>query len=152
MLPKDRVAVYAQLSAPATLSALLDALRADARDEGIDALYAFANVDVWSVKHTFFGRMMDLGQFERFKRVVVAPPYDVMLRHSHRAVVAALTLGPAEYVTRVRFLAPRREPVVLVFRLVRRTLASELDRGPPPSWMVDSILLDGAPARPPPRA
>lgn len=145
LLPKDRVAIHAQLSPESTLSALLDALSANARDEGIDALYAFANMDVWSVKHTFFGRAMDLGQFERFKRVVVAQPYDVLLRHSHRAVIAALTLGPAEYVARVRFLVPRRQPVVLVFRLVRRALASELERGPPPSWMVDSILVDAAP-------
>eukprot|EP00183_Erythrolobus_madagascarensis_P007164 CAMPEP_0185846960 /NCGR_PEP_ID=MMETSP1354-20130828/2407_1 /TAXON_ID=708628 /ORGANISM="Erythrolobus madagascarensis, Strain CCMP3276" /LENGTH=132 /DNA_ID=CAMNT_0028547195 /DNA_START=125 /DNA_END=520 /DNA_ORIENTATION=- len=57
---KDRVALFAQLSPEDTLQCLLDALRDNASgthgahsstpahaDEGIEALYAFANFDVW---------------------------------------------------------------------------------------------------------
>lgn len=140
LAPKDVVAVHAQISPAATLSALLDALRNDHRDDGIEALYTFASLDIWSVKHRFFGRVMDLGQFERFKRVVTASPYNALLRHTRRNVLAALTLDADTYVARVQFDVPRRDPVVLVFRLCRRAIAVDAQHRPPPSWMVDSIL------------
>jgi len=142
--------MFAQLSPDTMLSALLDALRDSRRDDGIEALYNFAGIDVWSVRHTFFGRVMDLGQFERFKRVIAMQPYDAMLRHTRRSVLAALTLGPNTYVARVSFIVPRRDPVVLVFKMSRQALAYELDQptNHPPSWMIDSILLDPGDAIP----
>lgn len=134
---KDRVALYAQFSPSATLSAILDALCAGApHDAGIEALYAFANVDIWQVAHRFFGRKQDLGQFERFKRVIVAPPYDVLLRAESRETLSALALGPDRFAARVRFTTPRREPVVLTFQMTRTTLGRHT------SWMVDSILRE----------
>lgn len=109
---KDRVALYAQFSAEETLHALLHALQLNARsgprkDDGIDALYAFANVDIWAISHRFFGKKQDLGQFERFKRVVVAYPYNILLRQDYSSkTLSALHVTPDVYVSRKAFHYP----------------------------------------------
>ncbi len=143
------------------LTAMFDVLVADTRDDGIDALYQFSSLDVWAVRHSFFGyqtsnsvkfRVQDLGRFEEFKKTVSSQPYDVLLRHTRRTILAALSIGPDAYVARVRFDAPRREPVTLVFNLSRSSLASELDevvrKKTTSSWMVDSILVEVEPSDP----
>ncbi|PXF44859.1 hypothetical protein BWQ96_05349 [Gracilariopsis chorda] len=139
---KDRVALYAQLSAEETLSALLIALRHNARsgptkDDGIDALYAFANLDIWALSHHFFGRKMDLGQFERFKRVIVADPYDVLFADYESETLSALRSGDDFYVSRRRFRV-RGVDTVFTFSLSRCQFGADGRR----RWMVDSIIHD----------
>ncbi|OSX75757.1 hypothetical protein BU14_0222s0002 [Porphyra umbilicalis] len=80
------------------VEALLAALcgnRDAGRDEGIEALYMLANIDVWGVgADTFFGpgKKMDLGQFERFRRVMITAPYASLVDASAVAVTSALRL------------------------------------------------------------
>mmetsp|Transcript_6408 Transcript_6408/g.17162 ORF Transcript_6408/g.17162 Transcript_6408/m.17162 type:complete len:259 (-) Transcript_6408:798-1574(-) len=145
---KDRVALYAQLSPEETTRALLDALRENASgahgahraapahaDEGIEALYAFANFDVWSVRHQFFGWNMDLGQFERFRRVLLARPFSTLLGHSEREVLSALHLSSFSYATRVRVLdASGHTHAVFRFKLSRVERPNRAAH-----WMVDSL-------------
>lgn len=143
---KDRVALYAQFSAEETLDVLLSALRDNNRsgplqDDGIDALYAFANLDVWSITHGFFGRRKtDLGQFEKFKNCIVSTPYNIMLGYSERSTLSALRLSEDKYVSRISFVAPRRDPVAFTFHLSRVAL------GLNKSWMVDSITQEPSPS------
>lgn len=137
---KDRVALYAQFSAEETLDVLLHALQSNARtgprkDDGIDALYAFANLDIWALTHRFFGKKMDLGQFERFKRVIVANPYDILLRDYHSNILSALHVTPDVYVTRRAF---EIDGVVTVFTFTMSRTAFGGQKGR--AWMVDSII------------
>lgn len=137
---KDRVALYAQFSAEETLEELLTALRENSwtgpmKDDGIDALYAFANVDVWELTHRFFGRKMDLGQFERFKRVISANPYAILLSAHNRQVLSAIHVAGETYICRIRFDAPRRDSSVFTFTLSRAAFGDNNN-----SWMVDSII------------
>lgn len=141
---KDRVALYAQFSAEETLHALLLALRDNAlsgprKDDGIDALYAFANLDIWALSHRFFGKKMDLGQFERFKRVVVAAPYDVLLRDYRTHTLSALHVTPDVYVTRRTFEYLGDEKV-FTFTLAKSDFGTAEKR----AWMVDSIICETA--------
>lgn len=134
---KDRIALYAQFSPEETLESLLQALRQNSptKDDGIDALYIFANLDIWALTHTFFGRKMDLGQFERFKRVLVASPYNAILRSADSSTLSALRLSPDIYITRRVFQPPEQQPSTFIFTLSRTTLVAN-----PRLWMVDSII------------
>eukprot|EP00184_Porphyridium_aerugineum_P004158 CAMPEP_0184695864 /NCGR_PEP_ID=MMETSP0313-20130426/3355_1 /TAXON_ID=2792 /ORGANISM="Porphyridium aerugineum, Strain SAG 1380-2" /LENGTH=157 /DNA_ID=CAMNT_0027154391 /DNA_START=533 /DNA_END=1003 /DNA_ORIENTATION=+ len=107
--PRDKVSLYAQLGPEQTLRAILDALRDNEqsgkfKDEGIDALYSFANVDVWSVQHNFFGSKMDLGQFERFKRVMITNPYGMLLQHKEREFLSSWRVDEKQFLGRFRVL------------------------------------------------
>lgn len=140
---KDRVALYAQFSAEETLHAILMALQTNNRtgphkDDGIDALYAFANLDIWALSHRFFGKKMDLGQFERFKRVVVAHPYDILLRNYESRTLSAIHVKPDVYVTRRTFKCGTDEKF-FTFTM------SRADFGGDRAWMVDSIIYDEHP-------
>lgn len=137
---KDRVALYAQFSAEETLHALLLALKANTqtgpqKDDGIDALYVFANLDIWALSHRFFGRKMDLGQFERFKRVVVAHPYNILLHDYTSRTLSAIHIAPDIYVTRRAFEYDGQE-LIFTFTLSRAEFGNAGDR----AWMVDSII------------
>lgn len=140
---KDRIALYAQFSAEETLDMLLLALRENSwsgpsKDDGIDALYAFANVDIWALTHRFFGKKMDLGQFERFKRVLVAAPYDALLRYRRVRTLSALRVRDDTYVSRRVFETPGKGDTVFTFTLSRQAFGG----GSKQAWMVDSIIHD----------
>lgn len=145
---KDRVALYAQFSAEETLHVLLHALQSNAhsgpyKDDGIDALYAFSNVDVWELSHKFFGKTQDLGQFERFKRVVVAHPYNTLLRNDYKSkCLSALHVTPDVYVTRKVFKyyhGLSHVNTVFTFTMCRLQFAIN-GSGDNRAWMVDSII------------
>lgn len=136
---KDRVALFAQFSAEETLDVLLHALRENTRsgprkDDGIDALYVFANLDIWALTHRFFGKKMDLGQFERFKRVIAASPYDVLLRDYRMNTLSALRIDDS-YVSRRKF-EEDGQITVFTFTLKKTEFGGGRDR----AWMVDSII------------
>lgn len=141
---KDRVALYAQISAEETLNALLHALRENARsgprkDDGIDALYAFANLDIWGLTHRFFGKKMDLGQFERFKRVVVTTPYSVLLREHCERTLSSVHVSREVYISRRAFEVGDVE-TVFMFTMSRAAFGGESGR----AWMIDSIIHEAA--------
>jgi hypothetical protein len=166
----DRVALQAQVgSAEETLVVLLDALRnnlsADvgvpgddrAKDEGLDALYTFANLDVWSLRSKFFGRerACDLGQFERFKKIMVSVPYAILLCvTSDWAILSTWKVEPkkgglgeetpARCFFRVRCSAPHYDTHVFDIAMSRGRPAAGSGRASS-SWMVDSLVYDPAP-------
>jgi hypothetical protein len=111
-------------------------------DEGIEALYAFANFDVWSIKNEFFGKRIDLGQFERFKRIMMARPYSALLRHKSRCVLSSMRVTPYLYHCRIQVLSSVDDVAVFRFCLSRRALpgAPRAPRRPRLYWMVDQIL------------
>jgi hypothetical protein len=146
---RDTVALYAQLSAEQTVEHLLEGLSrrqalttAQECDEGIEALYAFANFDVWSIKNEFFGKRIDLGQFERFKRIMMARPYSALLRHKSRCVLSSMRVTPYLYHCRIQVLSSVDDVAVFRFCLSRRALpgAPRAPRRPRLYWMVDQIL------------
>eukprot|EP00291_Cryptomonas_curvata_P016694 CAMPEP_0172155842 /NCGR_PEP_ID=MMETSP1050-20130122/2854_1 /TAXON_ID=233186 /ORGANISM="Cryptomonas curvata, Strain CCAP979/52" /LENGTH=141 /DNA_ID=CAMNT_0012824793 /DNA_START=303 /DNA_END=725 /DNA_ORIENTATION=- len=102
---KDRIALYSQISAEKTLGSLMEALKESSRwhDEGIEALYLYANIDCMGLqKSNFFGHgSQDLGQYERFRRCVIVPPFSELLEHSRVDTLSSLYVSEDSYVTRV---------------------------------------------------
>lgn len=149
----DRVALQAQVgSAFETLQVILAALRnnkswADVglpgdtrrKDEGLEALYEFANFDVWSLRTEFFGRRLDLGQFERFKRVMVATPYDIFLTGDY-VVLSEFRASEDKYFCRVKYTSPKRDDEVF------RIQMSRVPTGNLKTWMIDSLIHDTTPS------
>lgn len=145
----DRVAIQSQVgSAVDTLEIILAALKdnktredvglpGDTRftDEGIEALYAFAEIDVWSLRAKFFGRALDLGQFERFKTVMVLEPFAITLVGDYTILSV---LSPADDHVRIRvlFSKPRSDDVVFCVTMTR------VIHGDSKSWMVESFVHD----------
>jgi hypothetical protein len=145
----DRVALQAQVgSASDTLEVILTTLRnnkawADVglpgdtrrKDEGLEALYTFANFDVWSLRTDFFGRSLDLGQFERFKRIMVCTPYDIVLVGEYE-ILSQFKANADTYCCRVIFRAPRRDDTIFKISM------SRVRTGSTSSWMIDSLIHD----------
>lgn len=148
----DKVALQAQVgSASDTLQVILAALKnnkawADVglpgdtrrKDEGLEALYEFANFDVWSLRTEFFGRSLDLGQFERFKRVMVATPYDITLSGDYVILSEFKTTGD-RYFCRVKYSSPKRDDAIFRIQMSRVPIANVK------TWMIDSLIHDSTP-------
>mmetsp|Transcript_3425 Transcript_3425/g.10399 ORF Transcript_3425/g.10399 Transcript_3425/m.10399 type:complete len:213 (-) Transcript_3425:190-828(-) len=138
---RDRVAVFAQICPEKTLDSILEALRENLKngprkDEGLEALYTFANFNVWQVTSNFFGRKMDLGQFERFRRVMITKPYEIIVNHEQREVLSAMRIDDKRYHARICFTNSSAESLTFYFTM-SRTKLGDFD-----SWMVDSVLPD----------
>ncbi|KAJ8901819.1 hypothetical protein NDN08_004024 [Rhodosorus marinus] len=141
---RDRVAVFAQICPEKTLDSLLEALQKNVKfgprkDEGLEALYTFANFSVWQVNGHFFGRRMDLGQFESFRRVMITKPYEIVVNHDHREVLSALRLAANTYHSRITFVNDDSfgsKPMTFHFTMTKTRL------GQYDTWMVDSMLPD----------
>lgn len=71
-------------------------------DAGVETLYAFAVIDLYLAKSQYFGASADLGQFERFRRVLHSPKYRVLLSHVDRRVLSTLHVSEQECRQRVR--------------------------------------------------
>lgn len=104
-------------------------------DEGIEALYAFAEIDVWSLRATFFGRALDLGQFERFKTVMVLEPFSITLAGDYRILSV---FSPSDDCVHIRVLFSKARSDDVVFCVVMTRVA----HGEARSWMVESFLHD----------
>jgi hypothetical protein len=53
-------------------------------------MYRFAYLGDIFGRSRYFGRSLDLGQFERFRRVLRAPEYSTLLRHEQTELLSAL--------------------------------------------------------------
>ena len=136
---RDRVALYAQFSPEETLHCLLEGLRQNGKntllkDDGIEALYTFANFDVFKVDHFFFGRRMDLGQFERFRRVLITKPYSMLLHWKENVVLSSLRISRDKFMSRIQFCSKYQQKATFSFAL------SKVQLGDHESWMIDSVL------------
>lgn len=98
----------------------------------LEAFYNFAHFDVWDMRSELFGSPgRDLGQFERFKTVMVLPPFAITLTADHRILSA---FSPAEEKALIRVLYSKSHSDDAVF-CVSLTRVSG-------SWMIDSFLHD----------
>ncbi|KAG2426418.1 hypothetical protein HYH02_014777 [Chlamydomonas schloesseri] len=70
-------------------------------DHGVEVLYRFANFDPFQ-RTKYFGRSLDLGQFERFRRVMHSPFYATLLDNSGWEVLSTLQLSDTCWCARVR--------------------------------------------------
>lgn len=61
-------------------------------DHGIEVLYRFADFSPFE-RARYFGRSLDLGQFERFRRVMHSPHYRPLLNHAHATTLSTLKLS-----------------------------------------------------------
>ncbi|KXZ52648.1 hypothetical protein GPECTOR_9g693 [Gonium pectorale] len=70
-------------------------------DHGVEVLYRFANFDPFK-RAQYFGRSLDLGQFERFRRVMHSPYYATLLDNSGWEMLSTLQVDEGSWCVRVR--------------------------------------------------
>eukprot|EP00798_Chlamydomonas_sp_ICE-L_P025984 gene25984-11671_t len=61
-------------------------------DYSVEVMYRFADFDPFE-RSKYFGRNLDLGQFERFRRVWHAAPYATLMNHEHCTWLSSLTVS-----------------------------------------------------------
>lgn len=90
-------------------------------DHGIEVLYRFSNFDPFK-RCNYFGRPLDLGQFERFRRVLHSPQYSVLLGHTDHKIIS--TLQVSDYIWKERVWVTNsfrnNEEGVFEFTMVQR--------------------------------
>jgi hypothetical protein len=121
--PED--AVVAQLTA-------LRACDAPYRGAGIETCYRHADIDPWR-RSSYFGPPLDLGQFERYRRIFYTPFYQALVRNTEFELLSALATDEDEWSARVRVRSARpmpqcRDEGVFVFKL-RRKVGGRWDGG-----------------------
>jgi len=115
-------------------------------DHGIEVLYRFADFSPFE-RADYFGRSLDLGQFERFRRVVHSPHFRPLLGHARAVTLSTLRLGERCWRARVEvvgsdggsssgLVAPERR--VYEWTLVRR-LGGVHDG----TWFTRSLVAEG---------
>ena len=62
-------------------------------DHGIEVLYRFADIDPFEIRCRYFGNSMDLGQFERFRRMLHTHQYRALLNHKDAKQLSLLKLS-----------------------------------------------------------
>ena len=108
-------------------------------DHGIEVAYRFADFDPLTQPHTYFGRNLDLGQFERFRRIFHTQAYRVLLKHEGHTVVSSLQVEERRFKQRVHVRGFRTgEEGTFEFTLVQKL--GGLRDG---YWYVSSLLADG---------
>jgi len=118
------------LSSEDTFTAHWDALRSNDdphTDAGLETLYAFADIDLFLPRSTYFGLSQDLGQFERFRRCFHSPAYRVLLSHVGLTVLSVLNVSETEVKQRVRVRGFRMQEAATYCLTLRRRLGGRLD-------------------------
>ena len=132
---KRRSGPSLSLTAQEALALQLDVLQKDA-DRGILLLYDFALFNPWE-RASYFGRKLDLGQFERFRNVIHTKPYRVLLRNRNWAILS-ITRGERERVFRIRVegFRPGEEAQ---YTVVMKQLVGGLRDG---CWMTSKVISE----------
>ena len=79
----------------------------------------------------YFGVSLDLGQFERFRRIFYTDCFVTLLNHSEHELLSGLEVSEAEWVARVRVAnGYRREHHTYNFRMEQR-FGGRFDGAPP---------------------
>ncbi|GBG85682.1 hypothetical protein CBR_g40414 [Chara braunii] len=129
-----------ELTAGASIGAQLAALKNNNRpyvDHGIEVLYRFAGFDPFS-RSTYFGRRLDLGQFERFRRIVHHSTYRVLLNHLESRVLSSLLIEEHCFTQRVWVCGSRpNEEDTFTF-----TLNQEVGGKRDGYWVTVSLISD----------
>lgn len=107
-------------------------------DHGIEVLYRFANFDPFS-RSNYFGRSLDLGQFERFRRIFYTKCFTTLLSHTEHTMLSSLEV--AEDVWKVRVLVKndlrKGEECIYEFTMKQR-LGGKKDG----MWFTDALICD----------
>eukprot|EP00878_Enallax_costatus_P005473 GHUV01005744.1.p1 GENE.GHUV01005744.1~~GHUV01005744.1.p1 ORF type:complete len:210 (+),score=12.84 GHUV01005744.1:182-811(+) len=107
-------------------------------DHGIEVLYRFANFDPFQ-RSRYFGKSFDLGQFERFRRIMHIPAYKPLLNHEQVTTLSTLKVSERCWKTRVHVIgAYGRDEGVFEFTMVQR-LGGRYDGW----WFTESLIADG---------
>ncbi len=70
-------------------------------DHGIEVLYRFADINPFA-RSAYFGRSLDLGQFERYRRILHSTYYRPLLHHSSVEMLSGLQVSEHVWKQRVR--------------------------------------------------
>lgn len=107
-------------------------------DHGIEVLYRFANFSPWERSH-YFGRSLDLGQFERFRRIFYTSCYSPLLGLTKYEFLSSLELSEESW--RARILVTndyRKEERTYEFTMKQR-VGGRYDG----VWFCHSLICDG---------
>ncbi len=107
-------------------------------DHGIEVLYRFADIDPFA-RSGYFGRRLDLGQFERFRRVLHTSQYRALLSHRCAEPLSTLRLGEHRVKTRV-FVQGFRKGEAGTFEW---TLTQKIGGRKDGYWYTESLVSDG---------
>ena len=132
------------LSADEVFAALWAALRDNDSphvDAGVETLYSFADVDLYEPRSRFFGVKQDLGQFERFRRVLHTPRYRALLSHTQLRVLSTLAVSERELWQRVSVTSFRAGQQAEYCLTLRQQLGGRRDGW----WLAASLSCDVAP-------
>eukprot|EP00882_Tetradesmus_deserticola_P013617 GHRQ01014457.1.p1 GENE.GHRQ01014457.1~~GHRQ01014457.1.p1 ORF type:complete len:212 (+),score=52.46 GHRQ01014457.1:231-866(+) len=89
-------------------------------DHGIEVMYRFANFDPFQ-RSRYFGKNFDLGQFERFRRIMHIPAYKPLLNHDSWQVLSTLKLSEHLWKTRLHVVGEYgRDEAVYEITMVQR--------------------------------
>lgn len=61
-------------------------------DHGIEVMYKFADIDPWA-RSMYFGRSLDLGQWERFRRIFNTKCFTTLLNHNEYHFISSLEVS-----------------------------------------------------------
>ena len=111
-------------------------------DAGVEVLYAFADIDLYLPRSCYFGHKQDLGQFERFRRVLHTPQYRALLSHTSLRVLSTLAVSEREVRQRVSVTAFRGGETAEYCLTVKQQLGGRRDGW----WLAASLMCDAAPA------
>lgn len=108
----------------------------------MEILYRFADLDPFS-RSTYFGRSLDLGQWERFRRIMHSAYYRALLQHSCAESLSSLEVSEDVWVQRVRVVdVSGNQENTYVFTM-RRHLGGRYDG----VWFTRSLVVDGVDMR-----
>jgi hypothetical protein len=107
-------------------------------DSGVECLYSFAVIDLFLARSTYFGASADLGQFERFRRVLHSTRYRVLLSHLSCTVLSTLNISDDECKQRVRVLGYRGSECGEFTMTLRRQLGGRNDG----FWQTTRLICD----------
>lgn len=107
-------------------------------DAGIEAVYRFTDFDPFE-RTTYFGVNLDLGEFERFKRIFYTPCYITLLNLTSWEVTSTLEVSERVWVARVHVVnAWRKEERDYALTMERR-LGGHYDG----VWHCSKLIADG---------
>jgi len=113
-------------------------------DAGVEVLYAFADVDLFLPRSRYFGLQQDLGQFERFRRMLHTPAYRSLLNHTELLTLSTLAVSEREVWQRVRVTSFRAGQQAEFCLTLKQQLGGRRDGW----WLASSLICDAAPASP----
>lgn len=134
-----------ELSHHAAIEVQLQALRDNDTpyiDHGIEVLYRFGDINPFA-RSSYFGRSLDLGQWERFRRIMHSTYYRTLLHHTSLEMLSGLEVSEHVWKQRVRVVdVSGTYQHTYVFTMTRH-LGGRFDG----YWFTQSLLCDGVDMR-----